>query len=49
MDYHHCMSMTIKPPGKALPETLTSAGIPKEIKELFEMDRSIDTLNQPGR
>jgi len=45
----HCMSMTIKPPGKAFPETLTSAGIPKEIKELFEKDRSIDTLNQPGR
>ena len=44
----HCMSMTLKLPGKDLPETLTSPVIPREIKELFEMDRSIDAFNHPG-
>jgi 23S rRNA-/tRNA-specific pseudouridylate synthase len=35
----HCMSITLKLPGKDLPETLTSFGIPREITDLFEMDR----------
>jgi 23S rRNA-/tRNA-specific pseudouridylate synthase len=45
----HCMSMTLKLPGKDLPETLTSPGFPKEIKELLEKDRLIDALNQSSR
>jgi 23S rRNA-/tRNA-specific pseudouridylate synthase len=35
----HCMSITLKMPGKDFPETLTSPGIPREITDLFEMDR----------
>jgi 23S rRNA-/tRNA-specific pseudouridylate synthase len=37
----HCMSMTLKLPGKEFPEKLTSQGIPTEIKELFEMDMTM--------
>jgi 23S rRNA-/tRNA-specific pseudouridylate synthase len=42
----HCMSITLKFPGKDVPETLTSPGIPGKIKALFDMDRSKDALNQ---
>ena len=45
----HCMSMTLKLPGKDFPETLTSTGFPKVMKELLEKDLLIDALNQPGR
>ncbi len=44
----HCMSITLKLPGKDFPEMLISPCIPGEIKELFDMDRSIDALNQPS-
>jgi 23S rRNA-/tRNA-specific pseudouridylate synthase len=44
----HCMSITLKPPGKKIPETFTSTGIPEDIKELFNMDRLIDAQNRPG-
>jgi 23S rRNA-/tRNA-specific pseudouridylate synthase len=37
----HCMSINLKLPGKDLPETLTSPRIPKEITDLFEMDRRL--------
>jgi 23S rRNA-/tRNA-specific pseudouridylate synthase len=37
----HCMSITLKLPGKDLPQTLTSPGLPKEITDLFEMDRRL--------
>lgn len=44
----HCMSITLKLPGKDFPEILISPCIPGEIKELFDMDRSIDALNPPS-
>jgi 23S rRNA-/tRNA-specific pseudouridylate synthase len=37
----HCMSITLKLPGKDFPETVTSHGIPREITDLFDMDRQL--------